>query len=139
MKHYSITEGEFSHARTSIAHHRDFSNRKLNRDGTADPTSRSASHARGVETDHQTMGRSNALVPSLWGKAAPTGGNRAPDHSHDVRTRTGATTTLSLPGVWASVVSSQPLVRPAQGRNHQYAPARSRHVSRVFVALSRGE
>ncbi len=136
MKVYSITGGELSHASTSIAQNRDFSNRQLNRDGTADPRSREASHARGVETGHQTLGRANALVPALWGKAAQTGGNRAPEHSNNVRTCAGATTTLSLPRVSASVVSSQPLVRPAQGRNHQYAPARSRHVSRVLVALS---
>src|SRR5712692_694532 len=107
MKPYSITEGEFSHARTSIAHHRNCSNRQLNRDGTADPTSRSASHARDVETGHQTLGRANARVPALWGKAAPTRGNGAPEHSHDVRTRAGAATAFSLPGVLASLVSSQ--------------------------------
>src|SRR5712691_6328613 len=107
MKIYSITEGECSHASTSIAQHRDFCNRKLNPDGKADPRSRSASHARGVEADHQTMGRSKGHLSSLWAEAAPTGGNSTPEYSHDVRTRGGAPTTLSLPGVWASLVSSQ--------------------------------
>jgi hypothetical protein len=66
MKVYSITEGDLSHARTSIAHSRDCSKRKLSRDGTADPRRREACHARGVETGHQTMGRANARVPALW-------------------------------------------------------------------------
>src|SRR6266699_3531259 len=139
MKAYALTEGALSHASTSIAHHRDFSNCELNGDGTADPRSRAAGHARGVETGHQALGRAKALVPALWGKAAPTGGNRAPEHRHDVRTCAGATTTLSLPEVLASVVSSHPLVQRTHGRNDQPALARSGHAGRMLVALSSGE
>src|SRR6266487_4425760 len=100
MKTYSITKGAFSHAGTSIAHHRARSNRKLNPDGRTDPRSRATGDARGPQTGHQATRRSNGLLSSLWAEAAPTGGNRAASHSHDVRTRDGAPTTLSLPGVW---------------------------------------
>src|SRR6266516_940692 len=139
MKPYYITEGELSHACTSIAHHRDGRNRQLNPDGRADPRSRSASHARGVEAGHQTMGRSKVRLPSLWGKAAPTGGNRTPGDRHDVRTRSGAPTTLSLPGVWASLVSSHEPVQRTERRNDQPALARSGHAGRMLLALSSGQ
>src|SRR5258706_14420468 len=104
MKTYSITEGAFPHARTSIAHYRARSNRKLNPDGRTDPRSRDA---RGTQTGYQATRRSNALLSSLWAEAAQTGGNRAPSHRHDLRTRGGSATAFSLPGVLAALGSSQ--------------------------------
>src|SRR5258708_19537854 len=104
MKLYSLTEGEFSHACTSIAHHRDRSKRKHIPDGRADPTSWSASHARGVEADHQTMGRSPYLVPALWREAAPTGGERAPGPSPHLLTRPASPTPFSRPPALLSPV-----------------------------------
>src|SRR5216683_1097066 len=139
MKTYSITEGAFSHARTSIAHDRDWRNRKLNRDGRTDPRSGSASDARGIEASDQAMGRAEPHVSTLWGKAAPPGRNDAPGDRDDFRTRGGATTALSLSRVWAPVVPSQCLVRQVEGRNHQCALARSSDAGRVFLAVSSGE
>src|SRR2546421_12522642 len=106
MKTYSITEGEVPHARTSIAQNRDSGNRRSLTDGTADPRSRAAGHARSIETSHQATGRAQQQVSPLWGEATPTGGNGASEHSHDLRTRAGGATTFSLPGVLASLVSS---------------------------------
>jgi hypothetical protein len=139
MKTYSITEGELSHARTSIAHTRDWRNRKHSPDGTAYSRSRSTGDARGHETSHQAMGRPEPHVSFLWGKAAQTGRNDAPGDRNDLRTRGGAASALSLSGVSAAVVSSQPLVHPAQGRNHQPAFTRSSWAGGVFVAVSSGE
>src|SRR6266567_5973607 len=139
MKVYSITEGDLSHASTSIAHHRDWGKRKHIPDGTTYSRSRSTGDARGIETSHQAMGRPEPHVSFLWGKAAQTGRNDAPEHSHDLRTRGGAASALSLSGVSAAVVSSQPLVHQAQGRNHQPAFTRSSWTGGVFVAVSSGE
>src|SRR2546421_2586895 len=139
MKTYSLTEGEVSHAGTSIAQNRDSGNRRSFTDGTADPTSRAAGYARSIETSHQATGRAQRQVSSLWGEATPTGGSGASEHSHDLRTRAGAATAFSLPGVLASLVSSQSVVHRAQRSNHQSAIARSSHAGRMLLALSRGQ
>src|SRR6266567_3357254 len=139
MKPYCITKGAFSHARTSIAHHRARSNRELNPDGTTDPTRRATGDAPGLEASDQAMGRAPSHLSALWAQAAPTGRNDAPGDRDDVRTCGGAATTLSLSRVWAPLVSGQWLVQRAQGRNHQCASARSGHAGRLLVALSGGE
>src|SRR5436190_15825898 len=106
MKPYSITEGEFSHAGTSIAHHRDWGNCRSVRDRTADPSNRAAGHARSVQTSHQALGRpaagvsalwgQAAGVSALWGQAAPPGRNGTSGHRHDFWTSAGAATAFSL-------------------------------------------
>src|SRR6266700_3623483 len=70
MKPYSITEGDLSHAGTSIAHSRDWGKRKHSRDGTAYSRSRKASAARGIETSHQAMGRPepHVILPRISGR-----------------------------------------------------------------------
>src|SRR6266446_4387319 len=139
MKPYYITEGELSHACTSITHHRARSNRELNPDGTTDPTRRSTGDAPGLEASDQAMGRAPSHLSTLWGKAAPTGRNDAPGDRHDVRTRGGATTALSLSRVWASLVSSHEPVQRTEGRNDQPALARSGHAGWMLLALSSGQ
>src|SRR5258706_12634453 len=139
MQTYCITKGAFSHARTSIAHHRARSNRELNPDGTTDPTRRSTGDAPGLEASDQAMGRAPSHLSSLWAAAASIGRNDAPGDRDDVRTRGGATTALSLPGMWASLVSSHPLVQRTEGRNDQPALARSGHAGWMLLALSSGQ
>src|SRR6266480_3767195 len=70
MKTYSLTEGEVPHAGTSIAQNRESGNRRSLAEGTADPTSRAAGHARSIETSHQATGRTPQHVSSLWREAA---------------------------------------------------------------------
>src|SRR6266567_693970 len=100
MKTYSLTEGDFPHARTSIAQDGDSGNRKLKRDGTA-------GHARGLETSGQAMGRPAPGLSALWSPGAPTGRNDATSDRHALWTRDGAATALSLSAVWA-VGGAQP-------------------------------
>src|SRR5256885_6126682 len=136
MKTYSLTEGDFPHARTSIAQDGDSGNRKLKRDGTADPTSRTAGHARGLETSGQALGRPAPGLSALWSPGAPTGRNDATSDRHALWTRDGAATALSLSAVWASVVPSQEPVRRVTRRNRDGALARCSAVGGLFVAVS---
>src|SRR2546421_5013922 len=136
MKTYSLTEGDFPHASTSIAQDRDSGNRKLKRDGTADPTSRSAGHARGLETSGQAMGRPAPGLSALWSPGAPTGRNDTTSDRHALWTRDGAATALSLSAVWASLVPSQEPVRRVTRRNRDGALARCSEAFRLFVAVS---
>src|SRR6266702_3879431 len=124
MKTYSLTEGDFPHARTSIAQDGDSGNRKLKRDGTADPTS------------GQAMGRPAPGLSALWSPGAPTGRNDATSDRHALWTRDGAATALSLSAVWASVVPSQEPVRRVTRRNRDGALARCSAVGGLFVAVS---
>src|SRR2546430_17641922 len=107
MKPYSITEGGFSHAGTSIAHDRASSNRQASPDGTADPRPRTAGHARSIQTSHQTLGRPAAGVSTLWRKATPTRRNDATGDRHALWARAGTATALSLSRMWAALVSGQ--------------------------------
>src|SRR6266699_5494802 len=136
MKTYSFTEGEFPHAGTSIAQDGDSGNRRSFADGTADPTSRTAGPARGLETSRQAMGGPAPGLCALWSSASPTGRNDASADRHDLRTRAGDATTFSLSILWASVLSGPSLVRRTQGRHHQPPIARSGHAGRVLLALS---
>src|SRR5256886_16299734 len=103
MKTYSLTEGDFPHASTSIAQDGDSGNRKLKRDGTADPPSRTAGHARGLETSRQAMGSPAPGLSALWSPGAPTGRNDTPSDRHALRTRDGAAPALSLPAARSSL------------------------------------
>src|SRR6266436_2217233 len=107
MKVYSITEGGLSHASTSITQNGASGKRKLIPNGTTDSRSRSAGHARGIETSDQAMGRAAGLVSSLRRKAAQTGRNDASGDRDCLWTGTSPATTFSLPGVSAALVSSQ--------------------------------
>src|SRR5437588_1798632 len=136
MKTYSLTEGEVSHAGTSIAQNRDSGNRKLKRDGTADPTSRTAGHARSLETGRQAMGRPAPGLCALWSQGAPTGRHNTTSDRHALWARDGAATALSLSRVWASLVPSQEPVRRATRRNRDGTLARSSAAGWLFVAVS---
>src|SRR5438270_9229449 len=136
MKTYSLKEGDYPHASTSIAQDGDSGNRKLKRDGTADPTSRTAGHARGLETRGQAMGRPAPGLSALWSPGAPTGRNDTTSDRHALWARDGAATALSLSAVWASVVPGQEPVRRVTRSNRDGALARSSAVGRLFVAVS---
>src|SRR5437762_10948396 len=136
MKPYSLTEGDFPHASTSIAQDGDSGNRKLKRDGTADPTSRTAGHARGLETSGQAMGRPAPGLPALWSPGAPTGRHDTTSDRHALWARDGAATALSLSTVWASLVPGQEPIRRVTRRNRDGALARCSAVGRRFVAVS---
>src|SRR6266849_4145749 len=110
MKLSSITEGGFSHASTSSAHHRADSNRQSGPDRTADPRHRTAGYASSNETSHQAVGRPAASVSTLWGQAAPPGRDGAAGHRHALWARAGAAPTLSLSRVWAALVSGHCVV-----------------------------
>src|SRR5437762_6406702 len=136
MKPYSLTEGDFPHASTSIAQDGDSGNRKLKRDGTADPTSRTAGHARGLETSGQAMGRPAPGLPALWSPGAPTGRHDTTSDRHALWARDGAATALSLSSVWASLLPGQEPIRRVTRRKRDGALARSSAVGRLFVAVS---
>src|SRR5438270_13130456 len=136
MKPYSITEGELPHARTSIAHHRDWGNRKPIRDGTEYSRSRSTSDARGTQTGHQARRRPAGRVPPLWAEAAQIGRNRAPGDRDGLRAGSSAASAFSLSSLLASLVSGQWLVRRTQRRNDQPALTRSSPVGGMFLAVS---
>src|SRR6266487_3437144 len=105
MKTYSLTEGDFPHARTSIAQDGDSGNRKLKRDGTADPTSRSAGHARGLETSGQAMGRPAPGLSAVWAELLP---GQEPVRRVTRRNRDGALARCSAVGrLFVAVSSSQ--------------------------------
>src|SRR5215472_19332178 len=102
------SQKEYSHAGTSIAHDRDFSKRKLSRDGTADPRRGSASHASSHETSHQALGGATPGLPALWANAVPTGRNGTPGDRYLFRAGGSAAPALSLSGVWIQELPSQP-------------------------------
>src|SRR5438876_12143339 len=104
MKTYSLTEGDFPHASTSIAQDGDSGNRKPKRDGTAGPTSRTARHARGLETSGQAMGRPAPGLSALWSQGAPTGRNDTTSDRHALWTRAGGAPARSLCTVGGSMV-----------------------------------
>src|SRR5207248_2045156 len=136
MKTYSLTEGDFPHASTSIAQDGDSGNRKLKRDGTADPTSRPAGHARGLETSGQAMGRPAPGLSALWSPGAPTGRNDTTSDRHALWTRECTATALSLSAVWAELLPGQEPVRRVTRRNRDGALARCSAVGGLFVAVS---
>src|SRR2546429_7807417 len=136
MKTYSLTEGDFPHASTSIAQDRDSGNRKLNPDGTADPTSRTAGHARSLETSRQAMGRPAPGLSALWSQGAPTGRNDTTSDRHALWARDGAAAALSLSAVWAELLPGQEPVRRVTRRNRDGALARCSAVGGLFVAVS---
>src|SRR5437588_12805517 len=115
MKSYSFTEGDFPHAGTSIAQDRDSGNCKLKRNGTADPTSRTAGHARGLETSGQAMGRPAPGLSALWSPGAPTGRHDTTSDRHALWARDSAATALSLAAVWAELLPGQERVRWVTG------------------------
>src|SRR2546421_13049050 len=100
MKTYSLTEGDFPHASTSIAQDGNSGNRKLQRNGTEDPRSRTAGHARGLETSGQAMGRPAPGLSALWSPGAATGRHDTTRDRHALWTRDGAATGVSLSPVW---------------------------------------
>src|SRR6266581_3700091 len=78
------------------------------------------------------------------GEAWSAGPHRPPDGDtkgglqgdrNELRTPGGAASALSLSGVLASLVSSQPLVRRVEGRNHQPTFTRSRSAGGMLVAV----
>ena len=99
---------------------------------------RSAGHAKGFETSHQTLGGPEHDVPTVWPPATKIGGNGAPDDSNCFWACAGPAPTFSVPALPTSLVSSHRVVRRAERRNDQCAPARGGDARRVFVALSRG-
>src|SRR3989441_7604073 len=124
MKTYSLTEGDFPHAGTSIAQDRDSGKRRSRADGTADPTSRTAGHARGLETSRQAMGRPAPGLCALWSPGAPTGRHDTTSDRHALWARDGAATALSLSTVWAELLPGQEPVRRVTRRNRDGALAR---------------
>src|SRR5438876_3685192 len=136
MSTYSLTEGDFAHACTSIAHDRDFSNRQLKPNGTADSTSRTAGHARSVETSHQAMGRPAPSLSALWSPGALTGRHDPTRDRHGLWARDGAATALSLSILWAKVLPGQEPVPRVTGRHRHGALARSGAAGGLFLAVS---
>src|SRR6266498_3460995 len=127
MKPYSITEGDFSHASTSIAQHGDFDNGQSLGNGTGYSRSRTASH--------QTARRPAGLLSLVWARAAPTGRYHASGDCDGLRTDSRAAPTLSLSRMLAPLVSSHSSFRRALRRNGESFFTRSSHPGRKLLAL----
>src|SRR5207248_664067 len=124
------------HAGTSIAQDRDSGKRRSLADGPADPTSRTAGHARGHETSGQAMGRPAPGLSALWSQGAPTGRHDTTSDRHALWARDGAATALSLSRVWASLLPGQEPIRRVTRRKRDGALARSSATGGLFVAVS---
>jgi len=78
-------------------------------------------------------------LSARWSEATPPGRTGATGHRSALWTGAGAATALALSRVWASLVSSQRVVRRTGRRHDQSAFARGSVASRLFVAVSRSE